>query len=160
MNTALVSECRYCRQPVVGETNYGSNDYGEEYEYVSWRHVNPDNEQYGCCLSNNLSTDSIEDMTRTHDGKLVWYVVVYEVDRAYGGREEGGWWYDCGEPVHQVVVVGDWADAVKVRDELRASEDWQDTGDVGSVLYSGGCYSVSVEDKPGEAYPQSRPRYS
>lgn len=24
-------------------------------------------------------------------------VAIYLVDRAYGGPEEGGWWYDCGE---------------------------------------------------------------
>jgi len=25
-------------------------------------------------------------------------VNLYLVDRAYGGREEGGWYYDCGQP--------------------------------------------------------------
>jgi len=28
-----------------------------------------------------------------------YYVNLYMLDRAYGGREEGGWWYDTGEPV-------------------------------------------------------------
>ena len=28
--------------------------------------------------------------------RLAWYVNVYEVDRAYGGGEEGGWFYDEG----------------------------------------------------------------
>jgi len=26
------------------------------------------------------------------------YVNAYRVSRAYGGPEEGGWWYDVGEP--------------------------------------------------------------
>jgi hypothetical protein len=26
-------------------------------------------------------------------------VNLYLIDRAFGGREEGGWWYDCGQPV-------------------------------------------------------------
>ena len=26
-------------------------------------------------------------------------VNLYLVDRAYGGSEEGGWYFDCGEPV-------------------------------------------------------------
>lgn len=28
-----------------------------------------------------------------------WSVAVYEVQRCYGGPEEGGWWYDRGIPV-------------------------------------------------------------
>ena len=28
--------------------------------------------------------------------KLTWYVNVYEVYRAYGGPQEGGWFYDEG----------------------------------------------------------------
>lgn len=27
------------------------------------------------------------------------WLAVYEVDQAYGGSEEGGWWYDCGRLV-------------------------------------------------------------
>jgi hypothetical protein len=27
------------------------------------------------------------------------YLAVDEISRHYGGPEEGGWWYDCGEPV-------------------------------------------------------------
>lgn len=27
------------------------------------------------------------------------WVVVYEIDREYGGPEEGGWWYDTGRLV-------------------------------------------------------------
>lgn len=27
------------------------------------------------------------------------WLAVYEVDRAYGGPEEGGWWFDCGRLV-------------------------------------------------------------
>ena len=25
-----------------------------------------------------------------------YVVAFYEIDRRYGGPEEGGWWYDCG----------------------------------------------------------------
>ena len=28
-----------------------------------------------------------------------FYVNTYMIDRAYGGREEGGWWYDAGHPL-------------------------------------------------------------
>lgn len=32
-----------------------------------------------------------------------WTVAIYLCDRAYGGPEEGGWWYDCGERVDHVL---------------------------------------------------------
>ena len=30
------------------------------------------------------------------------FVNTYECNRALGGREEGGWWYDYGEPIESV----------------------------------------------------------
>jgi hypothetical protein len=32
------------------------------------------------------------------------YVNAYRVSRAYGGPEEGGWWYDVGEPMASVPI--------------------------------------------------------
>ena len=31
-----------------------------------------------------------------------WYFNIYEIGRAYGGSEEGGWYYDYGKPVESV----------------------------------------------------------
>lgn len=31
-----------------------------------------------------------------------WYFNIYEIGRAYGGSEEGGWYYDYGTPVESV----------------------------------------------------------
>lgn len=28
----------------------------------------------------------------------MWYCCLYKVQQAFGGPEEGGWHYDCGEP--------------------------------------------------------------
>ena len=33
------------------------------------------------------------------------YINAYEVTRHYGGPEEGGWWYNSGEPVASVPVI-------------------------------------------------------
>ena len=30
--------------------------------------------------------------------KKAFCVAIYETNRAYGGPEEGGWWFDCGVP--------------------------------------------------------------
>jgi hypothetical protein len=35
------------------------------------------------------------------------YLNTYEVWQAYGGPEEGGWWYDCGSPVQSVLISRD-----------------------------------------------------
>lgn len=32
------------------------------------------------------------------------YVNIYEASRAYGGPEEGGWWFDTGSPIGSIPV--------------------------------------------------------
>jgi len=97
----------------------------------------------------------------TEDGPTVEYapgftfVNVYEVDRAYGGPEEGGWWYDCGRLVLSRQVTT--ADAESVRDALRV--EYPHTGKSSSVIYSGGDYSVCIDDAPGADYPEYTPHY-
>lgn len=41
---------------------------------------------------------------RNPDGSQQWFVAVYEAGRAYGGPEEGGWWFDTGVLVQQTAV--------------------------------------------------------
>ena len=33
------------------------------------------------------------------------YVNVYSVTRHYGGPEEGGWWYNAGEPIESRLIA-------------------------------------------------------
>jgi hypothetical protein len=40
--------------------------------------------------------------------KQVLYVNLYRVTRHYGGPEEGGWWYNAGEPLASVPIPGIW----------------------------------------------------
>lgn len=91
-----------------------------------------------------------------------WHINVYELDRAYGGAEEGGWWYDCGELIHTIPVMDEDItddEIEKLCDLLEKIYPAKTDYDVGSVLYSGGAYAVVVEPKEGESYPQERPRY-
>lgn len=32
------------------------------------------------------------------------YLNTYKTWQAYGGPEEGGWWYECGEPVQSIKI--------------------------------------------------------
>lgn len=85
-----------------------------------------------------------------------YYVNVYEIDRGYGGPEEGGWWYDCGTPVATVPF-----------DTLREAEAFADVMEKrfphdhssNSVIYSGGDYSVRIERGFAKPYPSRTPRY-
>lgn len=95
------------------------------------------------------------------------YVNVYELDRAYGGPEEGGWWYDIGtfEAGMSLTLPGT-ADAAVVRQLadlllllLDASAQAEGTPPVGYSNYRGGRYGVRVEDSPGRDWPASTPRY-
>ena len=42
----------------------------------------------------------------------VMYANAYITDRVYGGPEEGGWYYDCGEPVMSLPFIVDMSEGV------------------------------------------------
>ena len=89
--------------------------------------------------------------------KKRYWAVVYEVDRIYGGPEEGGWWYDAGTLVK--------SKEFKSEDEAKAkAKKWRkkfpDTGASSSVIYRGGDYHVYVSTKePVVYYPEVAPHY-
>ena len=89
-------------------------------------------------------------------------VAFYEIDRAYGGPEEGGWWYDCGElaRVLKVVPTAQAAYALAARANRLIDRLQRGKRDVGSVIYSGGRYTACVfEDIAPRRFPETRPFY-
>lgn len=87
------------------------------------------------------------------------YVNIYLVDRAYGGPEEGGWYYDCGQVVKSIEC--DAANAEIVATALRKAYDKENSirmSDIGSVN-SEGRYEVWVEDDKGQDFPSEKPYY-
>lgn len=90
--------------------------------------------------------------------KWSFHAVVYEIDRAYGGPEEGSWYYDTGILVH--------SERAKTREKAqdRARElletDFIPNGKVSSVNYRGGDYAAWWEhSKPAPYYPAHTPHY-
>lgn len=84
------------------------------------------------------------------------FVNSYEVDRRFGGQEEGGWYYN-----HYTLI-----ESYPTREENTGAivkfmeEEYEHRvhGNIYSVL--GGLeVSILVEDKPGESQTLSRPRY-
>lgn len=92
-----------------------------------------------------------------------YVLAIYEVDRAYGGPEEGGWWFDCGQLVRVLGVRHNEEAAFALARRLNGWLDRLQAGkrDVSSVIYDGGRYAVEVhENAPPPHYPAERPHYS
>jgi hypothetical protein len=89
-------------------------------------------------------------------------VAFYEIDRAYGGPEEGGWWFDTGSFVRMSrtfkTEAAAYAYARRANALLRVIQ--RCGRDVSSVLYEGGQHAARVYDHlPPPFYPATRPCY-
>lgn len=96
-------------------------------------------------------------------------VAIYMEDRAYGGSEEGGWYYDtatlCMEPRAATLLRGfDNAEqAHNYAEELNFTTipEWNEgRPEVSSVLSEGRYYAIVNEGMPAPYYPEETPRYS
>ena len=91
---------------------------------------------------------------------MAYYANVYELDRRYGGDEEGGWWFTTFTP----------KDSRKFRTRIRArivlenmlQEYLKVKPEYGlySVNYNGGVFSGHVEDKEAEYSPKGPIHYA
>lgn len=91
-----------------------------------------------------------------------YILAFYEIDRAYGGAEEGGWWFDTGTLVRIHAVERDEARAAAaVARANRLLERLQRCSrSVGSVLYTGGRHRLCVfEDTAPPYLPPCVPHY-
>ena len=88
------------------------------------------------------------------------HVNEYHDDRAYGGHEEGGWWYDTSKFVACLGKTIDRAAAETIRDAHAERIDEINEGkpSISSVL-SEGERVIRIEYGPGENYPTFRPYY-
>lgn len=113
------------------------------------------------------------------------YLNTYETWKAYGGPEEGGWWYECGKPVQSFIVSqltieefresvgqGERAKMLRSATELYTNgmpPTPKDTGyggytfivgsDTPSTYQEDNSYRSCFEEKFAEAYPVERPFY-
>ena len=84
------------------------------------------------------------------------FVNVYEVDRNYGGPEEGGWWFDSGTVVNTFQMVS--------RNQANALAEllrnvFSDAGNRYSMAQREADYRVVVEGEAGADWPTERPYY-
>lgn len=82
------------------------------------------------------------------------YMNVYVTEQMYGGPEEGGWYYEVGDPLASVPVAMD-----APQEELDALEkQLRRTMDLPEAHQRSG-YEVRVELDFAQPYPKTRPHY-
>ena len=89
-----------------------------------------------------------------------FYVNVYLQDRAYGGPEEGGWWYDFGIVEKSICLPTRKLARLVRRSINRVLREWnaRRRSDISSVI-SEGRYYCTVESHPAADWPEMRPFY-
>jgi hypothetical protein len=95
----------------------------------------------------------------------MYTVAIFLIDRAYGGSEEGGWYYECGEPQENMVqhfrgfIRKAWAEKyADFLNETVCKELNVGRRPISSVL-SQGLYQAQVCEGLPKAYPETRPHY-
>ena len=94
------------------------------------------------------------------------YINVYLVERHFGGREEGGWWYNSYECIQSVTPPDGWDEEKVIRAGKIFEQKWKNSldpliewGDISSV--NGGTeVRVYIEGTPKESETMARPVYS
>ena len=95
----------------------------------------------------------------------VFIVAVYEVNRCYGGPEEGGWWYDAGQLIRQMRQFRNEDQAYeysrRLNRRLRSRNFGPNQGrrELSSVLSDGEYQACVWEDHAPKFYPEVRPHY-
>jgi hypothetical protein len=74
-------------------------------------------------------------------------VTVHEIWQQYGGPEEGGWYFQCGEPIENICIF---SKTQAVRELLRLHTKYEDEE---------GEYDIRLDQKYAEYYPSERPHY-
>lgn len=88
-----------------------------------------------------------------------YFVNIYLADVAYGGPEEGGWWYPVGEAVRSFAFhTRKKAERCKRLVERAIDKANESRPSISSVL-SQGQFRIALEKHPAQDFPQVRPHY-
>ena len=91
----------------------------------------------------------------------MYYVNEYEVGKAYGGPEEGGWWYNIGTFIKYHDIVADALEAEHIKQSLEGYINKKNEGkyETSSVLNKNDWTDIYIEMEPGADFPDQRPHY-
>ena len=90
---------------------------------------------------------------------MPYYANVYELDRRYGGDEEGGWWVTTYTPKASHKFRTMIRARIKLEHMLQEYNKVKPEYGLYSVNYSGGAYDFEIEDKVAEHKPQGPIHY-
>lgn len=97
------------------------------------------------------------------EGTVRYIIALYEIDRAYGGPEDGGWFFDTGELVRLLALAPTEAHAIALANRANHLLErlQRHRRRVDSLLYDGGRHTALVfEWIAPPTYPEVRPRYA
>ena len=92
----------------------------------------------------------------------MFVVAFYELDRDYGGPEEGGWYFTTGSLVRvfKVARTKERATALAARADRLLNYLQRNKRSLGSALYIGGRHTAMAYARTApEQFPQQRPHY-
>ena len=90
------------------------------------------------------------------------YLNVHVLSLQYGGPEEGGWWYEAGEPFDSIQIPEETFQEIVDEIVERFRKIYPDNRLRTSVVYGDDdCYDyeVSISDEPASRWPSLTPRY-
>lgn len=88
----------------------------------------------------------------------VYRVNKYLLNRAYGGPEEGGWYYDTGRFIEEVGKAETMEEADELREALRPETSLENIRR--QDVSSRGHYGFIIEEEKGADFPERQPVYS
>jgi hypothetical protein len=86
------------------------------------------------------------------------YFAVYRVDRAYGGPEEGGWWFDYGEVEERFPITCEEDAQALFEIAVKAGYDNEGRRPIWSVASDGVFEFIASWSLPMD-WPEASPRY-
>mgnify|MGYP003112126726 CR=1 FL=1 len=90
------------------------------------------------------------------------FVIIYLTNMAYGGREEGGWYFPVGEFIKGEAFPSSYKDEIEEcvkRFQLWCDEENECRNSNIYSVNSAGEFVVREQSEPGEDYPKTMPHY-
>lgn len=127
-------------------------------------------------MADTIDHDQFQPENMEAAAAAFYTVAIYLADRAYGGPEEGGWWYDCGQRIDSPdehgernvpkLFPGDEQGRKEAGEFCRQVQARLDEGanrlgnrDLSSVCCEGRYVAQVCENYPAPHYPAERPHY-
>ena len=90
---------------------------------------------------------------------MAYYANVYELDRRYGGDEEGGWWFTTWTPKSSYEFRTKIRARIKLDHIMKVYNKIKPEYGLYSVNYRGGKYHGCVEDIKADFHPKGPIHY-